>query len=75
MTIQENIEAVRIMRQTVETHPMCASFEDTGSHYFVLYPRGMCLDGCRVNYSESKLRALQRLHARMEKDWRDSCVS
>ena len=50
-TPRENAKAVSDLISQIKAHPMCLTFEFTGSHYRVLYPCGMVFDGAQVAVS------------------------
>ena len=56
----------------IRNHPMCLKFEQDRTHYRVLYPAGMCLDGAQAAFSMGKTLALTRLLGAMEKHWKAS---
>lgn len=71
----QNKAAVTAKLQEVKAHPMCLSFEDTGSSYRVIYPSGdeFWVDGLHATYLKlGKLAALERLLEVMEKHWLES---
>jgi hypothetical protein len=75
MSVQKNIQAYQDKLAEVESHCMCASFEDRGGQYRVLYPAGMILDGVQATYAEcGKLVALDRMLNAMERHWKESGI-
>lgn len=75
MSVQENIQAYEDSMQAVKNHCMCASFEDLGGAYRILYPDGMILDGVQAVYAQcGKKVALDRMFNAMERHWNESGV-
>lgn len=75
MSVQANIQAVEEALAKVENHCMCASFEDRGGVYRVLYPAGMILDGVQAEYAHcGKAIALERMLSAMERHWKESGI-
>jgi hypothetical protein len=75
MKIIQNISSVEIALCLVKEHCMCARFTETDSHYIVMYPAGMVLDGAQSSKGEGKAIALSRLLSAMEKHWIQSGVT
>ena len=75
MTPQRNMARVAELLAAVNTHPMCAKFEELGGKYRVIYPPGMILDGAQATHAGcGKSVALERLLAAMERHWRASSL-
>lgn len=75
MSVQKNIYAYRDKLAEVMSHCMCASFQDTGGQYRVLYPAGMILDGVQATYQTcGKLVALERMLSAMERHYKESGI-
>lgn len=71
-TIGENSVAVRAAKARVKNHPMCGRFEDDGAAFIVYYPAGdwgVIYSGVRVSYRDGKLKSLEMMEERMERDW------
>lgn len=74
-SIQERISAVLDAIEVVKSHCMCASFEDIGGAFRVIYPYGMFPHGAQANYSgPGKLVALNRLLDVMERHWKENGI-
>lgn len=73
MNVQKNVQAVKDKLIEVQSHCMCARFEDLGGCYRVLYPCGFQLDGVQAIYAQcGKLVALDRILNAMERHWKQS---
>ena len=74
-TPQENALAVKGAMDAVLLHCMCASFQDLGGAYRVLYPCGFRLDGVQAVYAEiGKKAALERMLTAMERHWKEDAL-
>jgi hypothetical protein len=72
--VQENLANVNEALQEVRVHCMCAHFEEDPTHYRVLYPAGMCLDGAQISKGMGKAKALSLLLNVMERHWKQSGI-
>lgn len=73
--IQENVRLYEEAYKKVTDHCMCASFEDNGYQFRVLYPAGMILDGVQATYQDCGKRvALERMLNAMERHWNESGI-
>lgn len=70
MTIQERTKAVADAKTRVLEHCMCAAFEEKAGHFFVQYPPGFRIDGCRVSKTMGQAKSLAVLLDKMELHWR-----
>ncbi len=70
MTVQARIKAVADAKAAVLAHCMCAAFEEAPGYFFVLYPPGFCVDGCRVSKGMGQANALAVLLEKMELHWK-----
>ena len=76
MTPRQNAEAVRIAKEKVTGHCMCANFEESASHFLVTYPPGCHpqFDGCRVSKGMGLAKSLAVLHDKMETHWQEGSL-
>ena len=72
MNITHNIASAEAALHLVKDHCMCAKFTEDETHYTVIYPQGMCLDGARAAKAMGKAKALSRLLTVMERHWTES---
>lgn len=75
MNVRENIQAFEAKMSEVKAHCMCASFEDRGGQYRIIYPAGMVLEGVQATYAKcGKAVALDRMLNAMERHWKASGI-
>lgn len=72
--IQENIRAVEALIDSVKKHCMCLKFEETKHHFIVIYPDGYYPNGCRITKEIGKIKALEKLHLKIEQHWQESFI-
>lgn len=53
----------------IKNHPMCFDFIQGENYCMVIYPRGMCFDGARVDITKGKAMAYELLLSAMERHW------
>lgn len=77
MNVQQNIQALQEAYDKVKAHPMCARINDDGARFLVIFPEGMWPNGAQCVYGNtiSKTKALELLHASMEKAWVNNGIS
>jgi hypothetical protein len=51
---------------------MCLRFEETGTHFRVIYPDGYFPNGVQVDKRLGKIEALERILLAMERHWKES---
>ena len=71
-SVLKNKSALKSALEEVNDHEMCAIFEENGSHYQVLYPPGIYIEGMRIDGAQSskfggKVASLNRLIVIMER--------
>lgn len=67
---RENAAIMSNLLEEVTRHPMCAKFENTGTHYRIVYPLGdFPTDGMQVSLGMGKIKALQMALAYIERVW------
>lgn len=74
MAVSDNINAVAVALEAVKAHCMCLKFEETETHYRVIYPNGFFPDGSQVHKGMGKAAALNRLADAMERHWKSSML-
>jgi hypothetical protein len=74
MTPQENIQQLYEAKDAVLNHPMCLHLQHVDGKYRVIYPEGVCLDGCQSSYADGHAEALKRLLSVMERHYLQSTV-
>lgn len=72
MNVRDATKAVRDAIVAVKSHCMCFRFEETGTHYRVIYPDGYFPNGAQVSKGLGKAEALSRLLGVMERHWKES---
>lgn len=71
-TIQSRVATVRERLAAVKAHCMCLRFEETRTHYRVIYPEGYFPQGVQVSKGLGKRIALERLLLVIERHWKES---
>lgn len=72
VSVQKYTADVAEVMAAVKQHCMCATFEDLGGAYRVLYPCGFRLDGVQATYQMvGKKVALERMLNAMERHWNE----
>jgi hypothetical protein len=74
-TINQRVFDISAVKTRLKNHPMCGKFEDDGAAFIVYYPAGewgVVYSGVRASYRDGKLKALEMLEERMERDWKRS---
>ena len=74
MTPQDYIQRLFEAKDAVLDHPICLRLQDVDGKYRVIYPEGMCLDGCQSSYADGRAKALKRLLSVMERHYLQSTV-
>lgn len=76
MNPAENTQALREIRQQVETHCMCAKFIEEPTAYVVYYPAGMWPNGCKGSFNRfsGRAAALRRMLEVMERHWKENGI-
>lgn len=72
MTIQGNIKSLNEITAMVRSHCMCLKFEETRTHFRVIYPEGYYPDGVQVSKALGKAEALRKILVYMESHWQSS---
>lgn len=72
MTVQAATKAVQESLDAVKSHCMCFCFEETTTHYRVLYPDGYFPNGVQASKRLGKAEALSRILGAMERHWKES---
>jgi len=72
MTIQGNIKSLNEITAMVRSHCMCLKFEETQTHFRVIYPEGYYPNGAQASKALGKTEALYRLLSIMERHWQAS---
>jgi predicted carbohydrate-binding protein with CBM5 and CBM33 domain len=75
MNLKENIQAVTDAKEKLETHCMCAKFEETETHFKIAYPVCMYPNGAQASKSMGKAAALLRLLEVAERHWKENGIS
>lgn len=70
--VQENIEDVMIALDNAKSHCMCLKFEETDTHYRVIYPSGYFPEGAQVHKGMGKAKALNKLVEVMERHFKNN---
>ena len=73
-TIHNRVAKVRDRLAAVKAHCMCLRFEETRTHYRVIYPDGYFPEGIQVDKRLGKHVALERMLIVMERHWKESFV-
>jgi len=73
--IKENIKQAADAKAAVLAHCMCLKYEETGTHYRVIYPDGYYPNGVQVDKRLGKKEGHERLLAAMERHWKESFPS
>ena len=73
--MQELIERVRQLEQTILQHPLCYRFIIEPDDFVVMYPLGYFPEYRRIPKDGCKSRTLAKLILCMEEDWADSAIT
>lgn len=75
MTVRQNTAEVARLLKEVHAHPMCARFENTGTHYRAYCPEGFLFGAIQACHLEAgKIKALGNLLDAMERHWKGAAL-
>lgn len=72
IAIQENKAILSEITKLVKSHCMCLKFEETRTHFRVIYPEGYYPNGVQVSKALGKAEALRKILVYMESHWQSS---